>query len=75
MLKPQPQSFSPATLMLMGRVCDDAFDKLRSTISFQHPADEQVARSQIARRVMSAVAAGDRDPQRLMAMALEGAEG
>jgi hypothetical protein len=75
MLKPQPQSFGPATLMLMGRVCDDAFDKLRSTISFQHPADEQEARSQIARRVMCAVAAGERDPQRLIAIALECIDG
>jgi hypothetical protein len=72
---PQPECFGPATLMLMGRVCDDAFNKLRSTISFQHPSDEEVARSRIARRVMSAVAAGERDPHRLIAIALEDAEG
>jgi hypothetical protein len=66
-----PSNFDPETLALMGRVCDEAFNQARQTTFFPMPADEHEFRCAIAGRVMSAVAAGERDAARLKALALE----
>jgi hypothetical protein len=63
-------SFDPPTLALMGRVCDEVWLELQSKHVFPSVSDETEIRHQIARRVMSAVAAGEQDPQRLKAWAL-----
>jgi hypothetical protein len=65
-----PSTFDQETLGLMGRVCDDALDSLQATTTFQSPAEEQEARTRIAARVMSAVTEGERDAERLLAVAL-----
>jgi hypothetical protein len=68
-LKP---NFDPAALAMMGQVCDDAFNTLRASTFYPHPADEQEARSQTATRVLAAVAEGECDPERLKELALRG---
>jgi hypothetical protein len=68
MMRSLEHSYDPEALLLMGQV---AFDVVRTQTFYPHPADEQEVRSQIAIRVMAAVAEGERDPQRLLLLALQ----
>jgi hypothetical protein len=71
-----PQSdFDPELVSLMGRVCEEAWQELRSRVFFPTPDDNERFRHQLATRVMAAVARGERDPQRLKAIALTGLDG
>ncbi len=62
------------TVALMARVCEDAFETLRTSHFYPTPEDEKKVRCDIANRVMAAVAAGERHSARLKAAALESIE-
>jgi hypothetical protein len=55
----------------MGRVCDEAWHQLRSSTFFPSLDDEVNVRCRIAERVMAAVSCGERDAERLKALALD----
>jgi hypothetical protein len=61
-------SFSPDTLELMGRVCDEIY----GLVETKEPGatDNPDVRSDIANRAIAAVRDGERDPQRLKDIAL-----
>ncbi len=63
-------SFGPETIALMEEVCDAAWCLLEATTSSISPAEAHKIRSQMAIRVMDAVAAGERDPEELKVIAL-----
>ncbi|MBZ0209271.1 MAG: hypothetical protein K8F92_06430 [Hyphomicrobium sp.] len=48
---------------------------MQATIFFPTPEDSDAFLHGLAVRVMAAVAAGERDPERLKAMALDGMDG
>ena len=68
-----PLNFDPDTVSLMGRTCDEAWELLQSTTYIPVP-DVREVRDDMAMRVIAAVSAGERDPVRLRAIALEGVE-
>ncbi len=74
-MPPPDTNFDPATVALMGRACDDAWHDLREKVFFPTLADERDIRHLIALRVMSAVAGGERDLERLKTAGLEAIEG
>lgn len=68
-------NYDAATVALMGRACDDAWHEIRKKVFFPSLADERDIRHLIALRVMTAVADGERDCERLKTAALEAIEG
>ena len=62
-------NFDSDTVALMGLACDEAWQELRRT-----PSANEHAHFLIATRVMRAVASGERNPQRLKEIALEGVD-
>ena len=66
----QDISYSADTVALMGLACDQAWQRLREQQSFSQEADALEARNALAMQVMAAVAAGERDPDRLTAQAI-----
>jgi hypothetical protein len=67
--------FGPYTLAMMGHVCDEAWHEIKARHSFPSAWGEKEIRSQLARRVMAAVASGEYDPERLKACALHSLDG
>ena len=65
-----PEAFDPATVAMMGRVCDGAWDEATNRLSLFSARDPTRLRNVLALRVMAAVANGERDPDRLRLMAL-----
>jgi len=63
-----PNSFDPETVALMGRVCDDAWREAERWLSLAPIGDASGLRATLALRVMAAVANGERDPLRLLAL-------
>jgi hypothetical protein len=63
-------AFDPATVAMMGRVCDGAWDEATNRLSLFSARDSTSLRNVLALRVMAAVANGERDPERLRLMAL-----
>ena len=66
-----PQSFDAETVAMMGRVCDEAWEEARSRLPFPNAAYTSGLRNLVAARVMAAVAVGQRNPERLKAIALD----
>jgi hypothetical protein len=66
-----PQAFDPETVAMMGRVCDEAWNEARSRLAFPEAGDASGLREVVALRVMAAVAVGQRNPERLKAIALD----
>ena len=64
-------SFDAKTVVMMGRVCDEAWDEAQSRLSLPKAGDGSQLRSLVVSRVMAAVIAGQKDPERLRAIALE----
>jgi len=62
--------FDCEAVSLMGRVCDQAWLELRNKLIFPDPEEEQGVRSSLAFRVLDAVNQGERNPDRLRAIAL-----
>jgi hypothetical protein len=65
-----PESFSHHTVALMGLACDHAWQRLREQCFYPAEADDAETRNAIAMCVMAAVTEGERDPERLTAIAL-----
>ena len=66
--------FDCETVSLMGRVCDQAWLELRTKLFFPDPEEERGVRSSLAYRVLDAVNQGERNPDRLKAIALAAVE-
>jgi hypothetical protein len=66
-----PHSFDAETVALMGSVVDEAWEEAQSRLSLPTAADPSELRNLVAVRVMAAVAIGQKDPERLKAIALE----
>ena len=66
-----PSSFDPETIALMGRAVDDALEEAQNRLSLPQTADPTERSNLVAVRVMAAVAIGQKDPERLKAIALE----
>jgi len=64
-------NFDPETVAMMGHVCDEVWLIVQATMTCQTTAQEQALRSDLARLVMAAVVAGERDSERLLQMALD----
>jgi hypothetical protein len=67
-------NYDHESVALMGRVCDEVWRELQVTTFFPSAKDASEVIRQLATRVMVAVASGERNPQRLKALALEAAE-
>ena len=65
-----PEAFDPATVAMMGRVCDGAWHEATNRLSLFSARDSTSLRNVLALRVMAAVANGERDPDRLRLIAL-----
>lgn len=63
-------NFDCETVALMGRACDEAWGQIRETTFFPTPVDTDVFLQKLAVRVMEAVSQGERDPNRLKAVAM-----
>jgi hypothetical protein len=70
-----PPAFDPDTVALMGRVCDAVWNELQSRASFVAPTKETDLHTLIANRVLAGVVTGERDPDKLRALALIGMDG
>ena len=68
-------NFDSDSVALMGCVCDEAWREVQATVAFPTPMDSDHFLRELAIRVMAAVAAGERDPGRLKAIALDGIDG
>ena len=64
-------AYNPETLAIMTRAVDDACAELRS----ENGDDGHAARMMMSLRIMTTVAAGERDPQRLRLVALNAVDG
>lgn len=69
------KAFDHETVALIANVCDDAWQEVQCAMFFPLPSDSDEVLRLLESRVMSAVASGERDPQRLRSIALEGVEG
>jgi hypothetical protein len=65
-----PEAFDPATVAMMGRVCDGAWDQATNRLSLFSARESTGLRNVLALRVMAAVANGERDPDRLRLIGL-----
>lgn len=64
-------AFDAETVAIMGRVCDEAWGEAQSRLSLRQAGDTSQLRSLVVSRVMAAVIIGQKDPERLKAIALE----
>ena len=63
-------SFDPPTVALIGRVCDEVWLDLERKQVFVDTVSEFEMRRLIVRKLIAAVADGERDPERLKSLAL-----
>jgi hypothetical protein len=63
-------TFDKDTIALMGRAFDDACKELWAASFFPTAADESGYKDVMAQLILGAVANGERDPERLKAIAL-----
>jgi hypothetical protein len=61
-------AFGPQSIAEMDEILDAAFEKLQDT------GEPEVVRERIAVRIMAAAKLGERDPARLLAVALRGSD-
>jgi hypothetical protein len=71
-MRPEAAVSNPEIAILMDCVCNEAWRKVLSTTFFPSSDDEDEVRSALAARVMAAITAGERDPERLKLVALGG---
>jgi hypothetical protein len=66
---PSPDTtYDPETMAILGRVFSAAWHDIQEAGAV--PSDQETARAELARRVLAAAAAGERDPERLRRLAL-----
>jgi hypothetical protein len=68
-------NYDSDTVALMGSVCDDAWREIQQVIFFPTVEDAREFRSELALRVMAAVAGGVRDRAQLRTIALDALDG
>ena len=65
-----PRTFDQESVLLMSRVCYDAWWELKTSVPYASLAAEHAARDLLALSVMQAVGRGERDPRVLRKIAL-----
>jgi hypothetical protein len=65
-----PRTFDQESVLLMSRVCYDAWWELKTTVPYPSLAAEHAARDLLALSVMQAVSRGERNPGKLRKIAL-----
>ena len=68
---PLYSAFDAETIAMMGAVVDEAWEAARTRLALPAAGDPSGLRDLVALRVMAAVAVGQRDPERLKAIALD----
>jgi hypothetical protein len=63
-------SFDSDTVDMMGRACDEAWALLQAQMCFPAHTNQTEVRHLLALRIMAAVVEGERNPERLKAIAL-----
>jgi hypothetical protein len=72
-MQPLDKAFDQDSVRLMGQVCDAAWrEVIKSPVFISEPA-RQEARRLMVERLMAAVVDGERNPERLRTVALNGA--
>jgi hypothetical protein len=72
-MRPLDKVFDHESVRLMGQVCDAAWrDVIKSPVFISEPAQHE-ARRLMVERLMAAVVDGERNPERLRTVALNGA--
>ncbi len=66
-----PLAFDAETVAMMGRVCDEAWQEAQTRLVLPQSGDTSQLRNLVVSRVMAAVIVGQKDPERLRAIALE----
>jgi hypothetical protein len=69
------RSFEPEVVAIMGRALDEAWAELEARTPFSAQPEMDGIKRALALRIMSAVRIGQRDPDRLRAVALHVVEG
>jgi hypothetical protein len=69
------RSFEPEMVAMMGRALDEAWAELESKAPLRAQPEMEGIKRALALRIMSAVRGGQRDPDRLRAVALHVVEG
>jgi hypothetical protein len=72
---PSRSAFDPETLALMGRALDEAWAEIEATTWVRAEPEKSGIRRALALRIMGAVRAGQRNPERLRHVALHVVEG
>jgi hypothetical protein len=72
---PTRSAFDPETLTLMGRALDEAWAEIEATTWVRAEPEKSGIRRALALRIMGAVRAGQRNPERLRHVALHVVEG
>ena len=62
-------SYDPDTLDALTRAFDEAWEDIQAMVG-PRPLDAEAVRSVLARRILAAVADGERDPRRLKLIAM-----
>jgi len=65
-----PRTFDRESVLLMSRVCYDAWWELKTSVPYPSLAAEHAVRDLLALSVMEAVGRGERDPDTLRKIAL-----
>ena len=64
-------AFDAETVALIGHACDEAREEAQFRLSLPQAGDTSQLRSLVVSRVMAAVIVGQKDPERLKAIALD----
>ena len=72
---PTRSAFDPETVTLMGRALDEAWAEIEATTWVRAEPEKSGIRRALALRIMAAVRAGQRNPERLRNVALHVIEG
>jgi hypothetical protein len=72
---PARSAFDPETLTLMGRALDEAWAEIEAKTWVRTEPEKSGIRRALALRIMAAVRAGQRNPERLRSVALHVVEG
>ena len=72
---PTRSAFDPETVTLMGRALDEAWAEIEATTWVRADPEKSGIRRALALRIMAAVRAGQRNPERLRHVALHVVEG
>ncbi len=69
------EAFDPETLSIMGRALDEALTEVEGRTTVRAEPEKSGIKRALALRIMAAVRVGQRDPERLRAVAVHVVEG